>query len=62
MEISRAQRIREAMRQAEASSAIEGLEISERGNELIYRFWNGEMDHSEFLRLSLELARGGRLG
>ncbi|MNR43369.1 hypothetical protein D3C85_1619820 [compost metagenome] len=30
------------MRQAEASLAIEGLEISERGNELIYRFWNGE--------------------
>ncbi|MFB6367726.1 hypothetical protein ACFCP7_27565 [Paenibacillus elgii] len=56
------QRIREAIRQAEGSLAIEGLEISERGKELIYHFWNGEMNRSEFFHLSLELARGGRLG
>lgn len=48
--------IRAALRSASATQRLEGIEISERQNELCFRRLRGEVSDAEFRRLALELA------
>lgn len=48
--------IHAAMRQAQASLAIEGLVVPEEGQELIRKRLRGEISQADFLKASLEIA------
>ena len=45
-----------ALRSASATQRLEGIEISERQNELCFRRLRGELSDAEFRKLALELA------
>jgi len=45
-----------AMKRAQASLDIEGLQVSAQGDELIRRKLRGEISHQDFLRQCAELA------
>lgn len=53
------EQIREAMRQAAANLAIEGLKTTEEEDELIELRLSGMISHEEFIRRALELAKRG---
>jgi hypothetical protein len=50
--------VEKAMKQADASLKIEGLEVSQEGDELIRKKLLGEITHEEFLKRAAEVARG----
>jgi hypothetical protein len=56
--IRRSSDIEKAMKQADASLKIEGLEVSKAGDELIRKKLRGELSHEEFLKRAAEVARG----
>ncbi|PUA37613.1 hypothetical protein C8Z91_19940 [Paenibacillus elgii] len=45
-----------AMRQAQASLAIEGLFVPENGQELVRKRLRGEISQADFLKAALEIA------
>lgn len=49
--------IEKAMKEAGANLAIEGLHVSEKGDELIRMKLRGEISHEEFLKRAAEVAK-----
>lgn len=49
--------IEQAMKQAAANLAIEGLETTEEQDELIRKKLRGEISHDEFIQEALRLAK-----
>lgn len=50
--------IESAMKQAKASLAISGMELSEQQERLVLMRTRGFMTHDEFIRLALRMAKG----
>jgi predicted component of type VI protein secretion system len=57
MLIRRGSDIEKAMKQAEANLNIEGLHVSDHGDELIRAKLRGEISHEEFLKRAAEASK-----